>query len=86
MASAFLCADKPKKTTGADIRDGTTIDQIIAQHVGQGSLLPSCNWLWRIPARTPATVAKAIAAHNRIHFLVDANLAVADGTGPPGGL
>ena len=31
MAAAFLCANKPKKTTGADIYDGTTIDQIIAQ-------------------------------------------------------
>src|ERR1700722_6265106 len=41
VAAAFLCANKPKKTTGADIFDGTTIDQIIAQHVGQGSLLPS---------------------------------------------
>ena len=41
VAAAFLCANKPKKTTGADIYDGTTIDQIIAQHVGQGSLLPS---------------------------------------------
>ena len=27
VAAAFLCADKPKKTTGADIRDGITIDQ-----------------------------------------------------------
>ncbi len=41
VAAAFLCANKPKKTTGADIYDGTTIDQIIAQQVGQGSLLPS---------------------------------------------
>ena len=37
VAAAFLCANKPKKTTGADIYDGTTIDQIIAQHVGQGT-------------------------------------------------
>lgn len=41
VAAAYLCADKPKKTTGADIRDGTTIDQIIAQKIGQDSLLPS---------------------------------------------
>jgi len=41
VAAAFLCANKPKKTTGADIYDGTTIDQIIAQKIGQGSLLPS---------------------------------------------
>src|ERR1700732_4147370 len=31
VAAAYMCANKPKKTTGADIQDGTTIDQIIAQ-------------------------------------------------------
>ncbi len=41
VAAAYLCADKPKKTAGADIRDGTTIDQLIAQRIGQGNLLPS---------------------------------------------
>lgn len=41
VAAAFLCANKPKKTTGADIYDGTTIDQMIAQKIGQDSLLPS---------------------------------------------
>jgi hypothetical protein len=41
VAAAYLCARKPKKTTGADIEAGTTIDQIIAQHIGQESLLPS---------------------------------------------
>ena len=41
MAAAFLCANKPKKTTGADIYDGTTIDQIIARKIGQETLLPS---------------------------------------------
>jgi len=41
VAAAYLCANKPKKTTGSDIEDGTTIDQIIAQKVGQESLLPS---------------------------------------------
>jgi len=41
VAAAYLCADKPKKTTGADVYDGTTIDQIIAQKIGQETLLPS---------------------------------------------
>jgi hypothetical protein len=41
VAAAYLCADKPKKTTSADIYDGTTIDQIIAQKIGQETLLPS---------------------------------------------
>jgi hypothetical protein len=41
VAAAYLCANKPKKTTGADVFDGTTIDQIIAQKIGQETLLPS---------------------------------------------
>ena len=41
VAAAYLCADKPKKTTGADIRAGTTIDQLIARRIGQDTLLPS---------------------------------------------
>ena len=39
VAAAFMCAEKPKKTTGADIRAGTTIDQIIAQKIGGESLI-----------------------------------------------
>src|SRR6188472_998531 len=27
VAAAFMCAEKPKKTAGADVRAGTTIDQ-----------------------------------------------------------
>ena len=41
VAAAFLCANKPKKTTGADVFAGTTIDQIIAQKIGQENLMPS---------------------------------------------
>jgi hypothetical protein len=41
VAAAFLCAEKPKKTAGADIRDGVTIDQMIAQQIGLENLLPS---------------------------------------------
>jgi hypothetical protein len=41
VASAFLCANKPKKTAGADVFNGTTIDQIIAQTIGKDSLMPS---------------------------------------------
>jgi hypothetical protein len=41
VASAYLCATKPKKTAGADILNGVTIDQIIARHIGQDTLLPS---------------------------------------------
>ncbi len=41
VASAYLCGVKPKKTTGADIQAGTTIDQAIAQKIGQQNLMPS---------------------------------------------
>src|SRR6187455_1691688 len=41
VAAAFLCGDKPKKTAGADVRAGHTIDQIIAEKIGRETLLPS---------------------------------------------
>jgi hypothetical protein len=41
VASAYLCGVKPRKTTGADIEAGITVDQAIAQHIGQETLLPS---------------------------------------------
>ena len=41
VAAAYLCAEKPKKTTGADIDAGTTIDQRIARRIGQDTLMPS---------------------------------------------
>ena len=36
-----MCANKPRKTTGADLYAGTTIDQIIAQRYGQENVMPS---------------------------------------------
>jgi hypothetical protein len=36
-----MCANKPTKTAGADVYAGTTIDQIIAQKIGQDNLMPS---------------------------------------------
>src|SRR5262252_2230485 len=41
VAAAYLSATKPKKTTGADITAGVTIDQLIAEKIGQDTLLPS---------------------------------------------
>jgi hypothetical protein len=41
VAAAFLCGNKPKKTAGADVYAGTTIDQLIAQKIGQENLMPS---------------------------------------------
>jgi Protein of unknown function (DUF1552) len=42
VAAAFLCANKPKKTAGADVNVGsTTIDQLIAEKIGGNNLMPS---------------------------------------------
>jgi hypothetical protein len=41
VAAAFMCANKPRKTAGADVYAGTTIDQIIAQKIGGDNLMPS---------------------------------------------
>jgi hypothetical protein len=40
-AAAVLTGAPPKKTAGADIYIGTSVDQIIAKKIGQDSLLPS---------------------------------------------
>src|SRR5262249_12542834 len=41
VAAAYLTAVKPRKTTGADIQVGTSIDQVIAARIGRNTLLPS---------------------------------------------
>jgi hypothetical protein len=41
VAAAFMCAVKPRKTAGADVYCGTTIDQLIAQKIGGENLMPS---------------------------------------------
>src|SRR5436190_10232105 len=41
VAAAFLCANKPRKTAGADVYAGHTIDQMIAEKIGQNNLMPS---------------------------------------------
>jgi hypothetical protein len=41
VAAAFLGAEKPRKTAGADVYAAHTIDQIIAEKIGRQSLLPS---------------------------------------------
>lgn len=40
-ASAFLTGAQPRKTSGADISVGTSIDQAIAAHIGTSTRLPS---------------------------------------------
>ena len=41
VAAAYLSGIKPKKTTGADIEAGATLDQMLAQKIGKTTLLPS---------------------------------------------
>jgi hypothetical protein len=41
VAAAYLCGVKPRKTTGADIHVGTSLDQAIAQQIGRDSLISS---------------------------------------------
>jgi hypothetical protein len=41
VASAFMSAEKPRRTVGSDLYNGTTIDQIIAKKIGQDNLVPS---------------------------------------------
>src|SRR5215470_4440349 len=41
VASAFMSAEKPRRTVGTDLYNGTTIDQIIAGKIGQENLIPS---------------------------------------------
>jgi hypothetical protein len=41
VAASYLAATKPRKTTGADVYNGVTIDQLIAEKIGQTNLLPS---------------------------------------------
>jgi len=62
VAAAFLCANKPKKTAGADVYAGTTIDQIIAQKIGTENLMPSMQLAVEDPARIRATAARVTAA------------------------
>ena len=50
------------------MRDGVTIDQLIAQKIGQDNLMPSLQLASRIPARIRATAAKATAAPTRTRF------------------
>jgi len=41
VAAAYLTGMKPKKTTGADIEVGISVDQVIARQIGKDTLLPS---------------------------------------------
>jgi hypothetical protein len=40
-APAFMSSVHPKQTEGVDVEAGTTVDQVIARHIGHGTKLPS---------------------------------------------
>ena len=66
VAAAFLCANKPKKTTGADVYAGTTIDQIIAQRIGSENLLPSLQLAVEDPGASSSNCGELMAPPERI--------------------
>ena len=46
VAAAFMCANKPRKTAGADVYAGTTIDQIAARTIGNDTANRGPAKLW----------------------------------------
>ena len=87
VAAAFLCAEKPKKTAGADVYAGTTIDQIIAQRIGGSTLMPSMQLAVEDPGRQFQQLRRRLQLHlHQHHLLGDADDAAADGAQPAGGV
>ena len=87
VAAAFMCADKPKKTAGADIRAGTTIDQIIAQKIGQENLMPSMQCAVEDPGANSQQLRRGLQLHlHQHHLLVLAHRSAADGAESAGDL
>ena len=87
VAAAFLCANKPKKTAGADVYAGTTIDQLIAQKIGQDNLMPSHAARRRGPGREFQQLRRGLQLHLYEHdLLVLADRSPADGAESAGGV
>ena len=87
VAAAFLCANKPRKTAGADVYAGTTIDQIIAQKIGSENLMPSMQLAVEDPGREFEQLRRRLQLHLHEHDLVVvADVAAADGAEPAGGV
>ena len=55
VAAAFMCAVKPRKTAGADVYCGATIDQLIAQQIGRENLMPSMQLAVEDPGANSST-------------------------------
>ena len=79
VASAFMCANKPRKTAGADIYCGTTIDQLIAQKIGGDNLLPSMQFAVEDPGSSSSNCGRIQLRLYELHLLVLAHTASADG-------
>ena len=87
VAAAFLCADKPKKTAGADVYNGTTIDQIIAQEDRHGVADSVAAAGRRRSRRELEQLRRRLQLHLHQHDLVGvADLAAADGAESAGGV
>jgi hypothetical protein len=83
-ASVFLSGAHVKRTAGQDIRAGITIDQVLAQHIGQESPLPSLEMCIEDVGALGVCGAGYSCAMRQ--FLVVADLAIADGAQPAGNL
>ena len=87
VAAAFLCANKPKKTAGADVYAGTTIDQMIAQKIGRREPDAVHAARGRRPGREFEQLRRGLQLHLHQHdLLVLADRSAADGTESAGGV
>ena len=87
VAAAFLCADKPKKTAGADVYNGTTIDQIIAKKIGTAVADSVAAAGGRRSRCELEQLRRRLQLHLHQHDLVGvADLAAADGAESAGGV
>ena len=84
VAAAFLCGDKPRKTTGADIECGTTIDQMIAQQIGRRRSLPSLQVAVEDPGANSSNCGEGYSCVYTNTISWAAPTAAADGGEPAG--
>ena len=87
VAAAFLCAQKPRKTAGADVYAGQTIDQIIAAQVRAGNAAAVGGDFGGRPGfgfeQLRRRLQLRLHQHDRLGV---ADHAVADGAEPAGGI
>ena len=87
VAAAYLSGMKPRKTTGADIEAGTTLDQVIAQQIGKDDAAAIAAARPRRPGRELHQLRRGLQLRLHEHdLLADADAAAADGDQPAGGV